>query len=108
MLSYVNLIAVLFCNQLSHCTLIENHRKSQFQNCERSELRLHFERTKVYLKGQKWSILVSLWKPEISGQIVLPNRPTLIGQKLAGKAKIENIKYDISSDFQTLCICEKR
>ena len=26
---------------------------------------------------------------------------------MAGKAKIENIKYDISSDFQTLCICEK-
>ena len=28
-------------------------------NCERSELRLHFEWTKVYKKCQKWSILAS-------------------------------------------------
>ena len=28
-------------------TLFENHRKSLIQHCERSELRLHFEWTKV-------------------------------------------------------------
>ena len=28
-------------------TVFENHRKSLIQHCERSELRLHFERTKV-------------------------------------------------------------
>ena len=40
-------------------TVFENHRKSLIQHCERSELRLHFERTKVNQKCQKWSILVS-------------------------------------------------
>ena len=25
------------------CTVFENHRKSRIQNCERSELRFHFE-----------------------------------------------------------------
>ena len=28
-------------------TVFENHRKSLIQHCERSELRLHFEWTKV-------------------------------------------------------------
>ena len=30
-----------------HYTVFENHRKSLIQHCERSELRLHFEWTKV-------------------------------------------------------------
>ena len=30
------------------CTVFENHRKSLIQPCERSELRLHFEGTKVH------------------------------------------------------------
>ena len=34
-------------------------QKSRIQYCERSELRLHFEWTKVYQKSQKWSILPS-------------------------------------------------
>ena len=34
---------------------------------------------------QKWSILASFWKPEACGQIVLPDRSVLIGQKIAGK-----------------------
>ena len=29
-------------------TVFENHRKSLIQHCERSELRLHFEWTKVH------------------------------------------------------------
>ena len=33
-------------------TVFENHRKSLIQHCERSELRLHFEWTKV-LKNAK-------------------------------------------------------
>ena len=37
-------------------TVFENHRKSLIQYCERSELRLHFEWTKVHEKCQKWSI----------------------------------------------------
>ena len=57
------------------CTVFENHRKSLIQHCERSELRLHFEWTKVK------------------------------GQKLVENAKIENFKCDIFSNFQTMCVC---
>ena len=40
---------------LIHCriTVFENHPKSLIQNCERSELRLQFEWTKVHQKCQK-------------------------------------------------------
>ena len=61
--------------------------KSLIQNCERSEL--HFERTKVYQKCQKWSILASFCKLEACGQTVLPDRSVLIGQKLGENAKIQ-------------------
>ena len=37
--------------------MFKNHRKSLIQYCERSELHLHFEWTKVNQKCQKWSIL---------------------------------------------------
>ena len=37
-------------------TVFENNRKSLIQYCERSELRLHFEWTKVHKKCQKGSI----------------------------------------------------
>ena len=40
-------------------TVFENHRKSLIQHCERSEIRIHFELTKVNQKCQKWSILAS-------------------------------------------------
>ena len=40
-------------------TVFENQRKSLIQHCERSELRLHFEWTKVNEKRQKWYILAS-------------------------------------------------
>ena len=33
-------------------TVFENHRKSLIQHCERSELRLHFEWTKVVQFGE--------------------------------------------------------
>ena len=39
--------------------VLENHRKSLIQHCERSQLRLHFDWTKVSLKCQKLSILAS-------------------------------------------------
>ena len=37
----------------SVCTVFENHRKSLIQHCERNELRLHFEWTKLeyYIEG---------------------------------------------------------
>ena len=78
-------------------TVFENHRKSLIQNCERSELRLHFEWTQVHWKCQKWSIFASFWKPEACGQTVLPDRSVLIGQKLVENAKIGKFKCDILS-----------
>ena len=77
-------------------TVFENHRKSLIQHCERIELRLHFERTKVNQKCPKWSILAGFWKPEACGQTVLPDRSVLIGQKINGKcqnSKIENATF---------------
>ena len=57
--------------------MFENRIKSLIQQCERSELRLHFEWAKV---DQKWSILTSFRKPEACSQSVLPDRSILIGQ----------------------------
>ena len=62
--------------------------KGLIQHCERSELCLHFERTKVYRKCQKWSILMTLLKPEDCAQTVLPDMSLLLGQKLVLNAKI--------------------
>ena len=73
------------------------------QHCERSELLLHFEWTKVNEKCSKWSILASFWKPEACGQTVLPDRSALIVQKLVKSAKIEKFKWEILGDFQTMC-----
>ena len=42
--------------------VFENRKKSRIRHCERSELRLHFEWTKVNQICQKWSILASFWK----------------------------------------------
>ena len=44
-------------------TVFENHRKSLIQHCERSELRLHFEWTKVNQKcnnGPFWRVFENL------------------------------------------------
>ena len=47
--------------------------------------------------------LASFWKREACGQIVLPDKSILIGQKLLKNAQIEKFKCDILSDFQTMC-----
>ena len=39
--------SILLQNTEHYNTVFENHRKSRIQHCERSELRLHFEWTKV-------------------------------------------------------------
>ena len=64
--------------------MFENHRKSLIQHCERSELCLHFEWTKLNFKCQKKSILAIFWKLETCGQTVLPDRLVVIEQKLWG------------------------
>ena len=69
--------------------MLENHRKSLIQHCERSELRWHFEGTKVNYKWQKWSNLASFWKPEACGQTVLPDKSVLKGQKLVENANMK-------------------
>ena len=79
--------------------MFENHRKSSIQYCE---INLHFEWTKDYQKCQKWSILARFWKTETCGQTVVPDMSLLIGQKLVENTKIEKLKSDILSYFQTL------
>ena len=85
-------------------TVFENHRKSLIQHCERSELYVYIlSGQKLIKKCQKWSNLASFWKPEACGQTELPDRSTLIGQKLVENAKVQKFKCDILGDFQTLC-----
>ena len=69
--------------------MFENHRKNIIPHCERSELRLHSEWTKVHQECQKLSILASFCKPEACGQAVLPDRSVLLGQTLVENAKIQ-------------------
>ena len=71
--------------------VFENRRKSLIRHCERSELRIHFEWTKVNPKCQKVSIWANFCKPEACGQTVLPDRSILIGQKLVENAKIQTM-----------------
>ena len=49
-----------YASKARYIMVFENHRKSLIQQCERSELRLHFEWTKVTLKcppkGPFWRV----------------------------------------------------
>ena len=56
------------------------------------------------IKNTKNATLATFWKPEACGQTVLPDRSVLIGQKLVGNAKIQKLKCDILSNFQTMCL----
>ena len=59
----------------------QNHGKSLSQNCERSELRLHLSGQKLIKNaksGQFWRVFENL---KLAGQLVLPDRSVLIGQK---------------------------
>ena len=93
-----------FCRQMP-LTVFEIQRKSLIQHCERSELCLHFEWTKVNQKCQKLSILKSFWKSAACSQTALPDKSLLIRQKLVEKAKIQKFKCDILVNFQTMCLC---
>ena len=77
--------------KLSKGTVFENHRKSLILHCERSELRLHYEWTKVNQKCRKWSILAS-------GQTVLPDR------NWWKMPKLEKWLATFLNNFQTMCI----
>ena len=47
--------------------------------------------------------LASFWKTEACGQIAIPDRSTIIRQKMVENAKIEKFKWDFLGDFQTQC-----
>ena len=48
-----------------------------------------------------------LLKPEVCGQTVLLDRLLSKEQKLAKNAKIEKLKCDILSNFQTVCLTKE-
>ena len=52
----------------------------------------------------KWSILASFWKLKACDQTVLPDRSILIGQKLVENTIVEEVKWNILSNFQTMWI----
>ena len=69
---------------MSYHTMFENCPKSRIQPCERSELHLHFECTKVNQKCQKIVYFDEFLKA------VLLDMSILIGQRWVKNAKIEN------------------
>ena len=87
------------CLEKTNFILFEHQRKSLIQHCERRELRLHFEWTKVNQKCQNSQLLASFWKLEACGQTVLPDMSVLIGQKMVENAKVEKFKWYNLGDF---------
>ena len=63
---------------------------------------VNFNRPKIGRKCQTGQFWQDFFKPEACGQIVLPDRSILVGQKLVKNAKIKKLKCDIfRGDFQT-------
>ena len=59
----VKIAQILKIKSMKCLTVFENHRESLIQNCERSELRLHFECTKVNKNtknGSFWRVFENL------------------------------------------------
>ena len=67
--------------------MFENHRIVSFYIASEAS-----KVDKSSLKMPKMVNLASFWKTEVNVQIVLPDRPLLIGQKLMKNAKIETFK----------------
>ena len=76
-------------------TVFEIHTKSLIQDCEQSELRLHFQRTNVNQKLTKMVHLAIFWKHEPCSQIVLPDRRLLIGQKSGGNCQNSKTSFSV-------------
>ena len=76
---------------LKNNTVFENHRKSRIQQCERSELRLHFEWTKVNKNAKK----LSIWRLKT----VLPQRC---------EKKYRYLAVNLGNDFTTLQLLKNR
>ena len=58
--------------------------------------------TKIANNDPFWRVLENL--KIACGQIVLPDKSILIGQKLMENAKMPKFKCDILSNFQTMCV----
>ena len=73
-------------------------QKKSHSNCERSELYLHFDWTKVHYKWQKWSIWAtwSLRSNSVTRQVKTDDKNWL------KMPKCQKFKCDILSHFQTM------
>ena len=83
--SYIHTNAIFF-HCLAHITVFENHRKSLIQHCERSEIRLHFEWTKVKKKCSKMVHFGELLKNRVTRHALF-ERTKIVGN------------FDLLSDF---------
>ena len=64
--------------------------KSLIQDCERGEVALHFEWTKVHKKCQNGQFLQGFLKTETCSQTVLPDKSTFFRTKIGEKCHIKN------------------
>ena len=77
--------------------MFENHRKSRIQHCERSELRLHFESTKVHQKWSilaNWSIFLKTWSLRSNS---ITRQVNFHWTKIGGKCKHCVISFSLKS-----------
>ena len=82
-LYFSNLISAKVWSTLTPCLKI----------AEKVSFNIASEASYVYiLSGQKWSILARFWRLEACGQMVLPDRSILVGQKLVGKCQNSKIQ----------------
>ena len=84
---------------ISQCLKIT--QKSSIWHCASEASYVYILSGQNFLKNAKKS--PTFRKLEVCGQTVLPDRSILIGQKLVQNAKIQILKCDILSNFQTLC-----
>ena len=96
-------ITLEFLLQVKHEThfhiLWKSQKKSLIQHCERSELRLHFEWTKVHKKCQKW--LVSKVLKLAAKQCYQTS--ILLGQKLVENSKMQMRHFEWFSNIVPMC-----
>ena len=102
--SQIRSLTMYQSNEGTLCIVFENLPKSRIQHCERSELYLHFEWTKVHQKCHKWPIwrVFENLKLAVTQCYHLPDRSILISQILVENAKAEKLKCDILDDFRIL------
>ena len=86
----LSLPRALFSTSLISIVVFENHIKSRIQHCERSELHLHFELTKIHQKLAKLTIF-GIFNEFLS-------TPNVTVARFA-----RNVECDFFCDFQTLC-----